>query len=413
MGETLEVVSVCRSLPTPVDPSGGVFVLNRLEAMAKQANVRIVQPVPYTPGVKPLPEWAKQPTRELRGLTITHAPMLYLPGVLKSLDGMWLERAIAPVIRRMHGERPAHLIDAHFGYPEGVGCVRLGRRMNLPTFITVRGFENEYVEKPRIGEQLVSAMRTAAGCICVSDSLRQLLLKHGVRGERVSVVHNAIDSATYRTGSRDEARRKLGIALDAPLVVSVGHLVSRKRHHVLLDAFATARAANPNANLVIIGARSFEPTYPAELESRARELGIAGATRFLGNIPPREVVAWLQAADIFALGTAREGCCNAVLEALATGLPVVTTPAGDNEFFVRHARNGYIVPIDDAAAFGTAIDDALARKDWDRAAISRELVEQVGAWSDVAARALAFMRERMSAAGAAGGGTTLAAAAHG
>jgi teichuronic acid biosynthesis glycosyltransferase TuaC len=400
-------------LPTPADPSGGIFVLNRLEAMSKQANVRIVQPVPYTPGVKPLPEWAKQPTRELRGLTITHAPMLYLPGVLKSLDGMWLERSIAPVVRRMHSERHADLIDAHFGYPEGVGCIRLGRRMNLPTFITVRGFENEYVSKPRIGEQLISAMRTADGCISVSDSLRQLLLKHGVRSERVSVVHNAIDSATYRPGPRDDARRKLAIPLDAPLVVSVGHLVSRKRHHVLLDAFASARAANPNASLVIIGARSFEQSYPAELEARARELGIAGATRFLGNIPPREVVDWLQAADIFALGTAREGCCNAVLEALATGLPVVTTPAGDNEYFVHHARNGYIVPIDDVAAFGTAIDDALARKDWDRAAISRELVEQVGAWSDVAARVLAFMRERLPGAGSAGTPATLAAAAHG
>jgi glycosyltransferase involved in cell wall biosynthesis len=170
--------------------------------------------------------------------------------------------------------------------------------------------------------------------------------------------------------------------------------VSRKRHHVLIEAFAKVREHFPAASLAIIGARSFEAAYPDRLADLVRRFGLQDHVRFVGNIPPRDVAVWLQAADVFALGTAREGCCNAVLEALATGVPVVTTPAGDNEFFVQNDINGCIVQIDDAAAFATGIESAL-RRSWDRPAIGRRLFEQAGSWSGVAERVLAFMTERL------------------
>src|SRR6185437_2497675 len=111
----LRIVSVCRSLPTPADPSAGIFVLNRLAAISQAADIRVVQPVPYLPLGQPLPPWARAPSHRLGELEVEHAPMLYVPGVLKSLDGDWLARSIAPLIERMHASRPIDLIDAHFG----------------------------------------------------------------------------------------------------------------------------------------------------------------------------------------------------------------------------------------------------------------------------------------------------------
>jgi len=116
--------------------------------------------------------------------------------------------------------------------------------------------------------------------------------------------------------------------------------------------------------------------------------------RFVGNIPPVQVADWLRASDAFALGTAREGCCNAVLEALATGTPVVTTPAGDNAFFVKHTRNGMIVPIDDADAMAQALSTTLNTQ-WEREEIARALAAQVGSWDSVATRVLEFFRSRL------------------
>ncbi len=395
MARELRIVSVCRSLPTPDDPSSGIFVLNRLAAMRAQADVQVIQQIPFFPGVKPRPDWARAPGRRIGELPIAHAAMFYTPGVLKTLDSYWLQRAVGPVIEQLLRERPIDAIDAHFGYPEGVSCVRIARRLGIPVFITIRGFEAEYVLKKGIGGQLVAALRAATGCISVSHSLRKLALSCGVPPERVRVVHNAIDSQVFNWGEPREARARLAFPQDRPLIVSVGHLISRKRHHVLLDAFASVRRAVPDAALAIIGGSAFERAYPDELVARARSLGVLESTRFLGNLAPAAVADWLRAADVFALATAREGCCNAVLEALAAGVPVVTTDVGDNAAFVRNEVNGDIVPVDDPAALAQGIERSLRARHWDRRKISRELLNEVGSWDGVAARALDFMRERI------------------
>jgi glycosyltransferase involved in cell wall biosynthesis len=391
----LRIASVCRTLPTPDDPSAGVFVLNRLAAMARQADVHAVQPQPYFPMVRPLPRWARAATRTVGELSVEMAPMFYLPKVMKSLDAMWLRRSVRGPLVREHRRRPFDLVDAHFGYPEGAACVELARQLGVPAFITVRGFENEYLEIPGVREPLEQALRTADGCICVSHSLAELIQRHGVPPERVRVVHNAIEREVFRPGDRGEARARLGLPVDVPLVVSVGHLVSRKRHHVLIEAFAQMRREFPTAQLAIIGAVAFEPAYPDQLKRLAVDLGVAEAVRLVGNRPQAEVVEWLNAADLFALGTAREGCCNAVLEALAMGLPMVTTPAGDNAHFVKDGENGYLVPVDDADAMAAALGKALQRRDWDRLKISRSLA--VGSWDDVARDVVTFFRERLAA----------------
>lgn len=388
----LRVVSVCRSLPTPDDPSSGIFVLNRLAGMARHSTVRVLQPVPYFPVAKPLPAWARQGKRMVGSIQVEPAPMFYLPGVLKTLDAGWLAQSVERTIRDQHANLGVDVIDAHFGYPEGTACVRIGQRLGVPTFVTVRGFENEYLQMPNLRPKVLEALHGATGCVCVSHFLKDLVLREGVPEDRVRVVHNAIEREVFKPGDRIAARRALGIDDAVPLVVSVGHLVSRKRHHVLIEAFARMRETYPDAVLAIIGAESFETAYPGELQALAARVAPGGAVRFVGNVPQTQVVRWLQAANVFALGTAREGCCNAVLEALAVGTPVVTTPAGDNAYFVRDGVSGYIVPVDDASAMAQRIGDALARPDWDAQAISAGL--DVGDWTKVGEDVLAFFAER-------------------
>ena len=396
MSPGLNIVSVCRSLPTPDDPSAGVFVLNRLAAMSEIANVRVIQPVPYLPVATKLPDWARATQRRLGELEIVHAPMPYVPGVLKSLDGMWLARAIAPIVDSMHAAARIDILDAHFGYPDGAGCMRVARRLNLPVFITLRGFEQERVHEFIVGRELITAMRRAVGCVAVSHTLAALAVRSGVDPQHVRVVHNAIDSETFHSGDRAAARKRLMLAPDQPLVVSVGHLISRKRHHVLIDAFAELRRQMPDAALAILGARSFEPRYPDQLISQVRALELEGAVRFVGNLPQRQVVDWLLAADAFVLLSAREGCCNAVLEALAVGVPVVATGAGDNAVFVQPGINGDIVPLDDAPAVTRSLMTVLNRKDWNRRQISEVLISQVGSWQVVAERVIGFFNEMLA-----------------
>jgi glycosyltransferase involved in cell wall biosynthesis len=177
----------------------------------------------------------------------------------------------------------------------------------------------------------------------------------------------------------------------------VARLISLKRHHVLLDAFARLRRQRPDARLAIVGGESFEPRYPEQLRAQAEALGVAAAVHFVGNLPPAKVADWLQAADLFALLSTREGCCNAVLEALATGVPAIVTPVGDNAHFVVPGQNGDIVCVDDSGATADALLRGLQPGKWNRQEIAQRLARQVGDWGTVAGRVLEFFRQRLQA----------------
>lgn len=390
----LRILSISKSLPTPTQPSNGVFVFRRLQAMRRLAEMRVVQPVPYFPLVRPLPAWAGA-SRKVGELAIEPAPMPYIPGVLKGLDGWLLGHAVSRHLPTSELRGYIDLIDAHFGYPDGVGAVRFARAAGIPAFVTVRGNETEYLRDDSVRGQLVDALKQAAGCVCVSRSLKRLLIEQGVPASGIAVVQNGIDRQLFRPGNRSAARKRLGVNVEGRLIVSVGMLIERKRHHVLIKAMPAIRERFPDARLAVLGGeRGDEPQYLRKLKSVARDCGVEGAVEFPGALPPEQVIPWLQAADTFALCTEREGCCNAVLEALATGLPVVTTPVGENAHYVQDGRNGFLVPVDDVAATARGIISALDRS-WNSQQISDGL--QVSSWDGVAVKVVDFLRSRLEA----------------
>lgn len=394
-GNGLQVASVSRVLPAPGNPSAGQFVARRLEGMARHAKLRMVQPIPYFPGIRPLPSWAREAAHPIDAGDVEHAPMLYLPGVLKSLDGRWLSRSVSGAIRRMKAEGQIDVVDAHFAFPDGVGCVRVARRLGIPVFVTVRGVEVDQLQRRSLRRQIVTALGAATGVVSVSHTLRDILVNAGVDGSAIRVIPNAVDREMFRPGERCEARLRLGLPPDGRLVVSVGNLVELKRHDVLVEALARARQDVPDLMLAILGGGDAQRGYSARLEGLAARLGISDAVRIVGRVPASRVADWLQASNLFALATSREGCCNAVLEALACGIPVVTTPAGDNAHFVRDGVNGRLVPIDDAESLARALVETLRRVTWDPRSISATLA--VGDWNTVGRQVIDFFTERMAA----------------
>ena len=275
------------------------------------------------PVLRRLPAWAREPTHGAdRACEIEHAPMFYVPGVLKTADAMWLARAIAGRIAgaaRTAADRPDRRALRLPGRCRHA-CASRGA-CGIPLFITIRGFENEFCTAvPASGRSSSTALRA-------SDRLRQrqsfaAALAIAPRRRRAnacasSTTRSTLDSSIRAT--RDAARAQLGIDPSQTAVVSVGHLISRKRHHVLIEAFARVRARLPDATprdhgRAVVRAATIRRSSK---RSSARSDLARHVRRFVGNVPPTTVATWLRAADVFALGTAREGCCNAVLEALA------------------------------------------------------------------------------------------------
>ena len=303
--------------------------MRRLAAMSRKARVQALQPVPWFPILRPRPGWCREGQREVDGVCIRSLGMFYIPKYFKSLDAYWLYRSIIGELSALRRRGSLHVIDAHFAYPDGVGCVMAARQLGLPVVVTVRGVEEEYLEEASIGVKIRDALANADGCICVSHSLRERMIEAGVPESRTRVIHNGVDRGVFAPGNRESARAELGIGQGERLIVSVGNLLSVKCHDVLLRAFAALQQKMSKTRLVIIGGASYEPGEPDRLKRLCSELGIASRVRFAGRLPTAAVAAWLRAADAFALASRREGCCNALLEALSTGVPAVVTAVGD------------------------------------------------------------------------------------
>jgi glycosyltransferase involved in cell wall biosynthesis len=319
--------------------------------------------------------------------------MFYLPGVVKGLDGFWLRNCLLAELRRGRRDRRVDLIDAHFEYPEGVGSVQAARVLGLPVFVTLRGLLTKYLKSPSRRSQCLRALREATGIISVAHSLKRTAEANGIDGSKIRVLPNAVDSQTFAPGPRAEARAALGIGPEETRIVTVGHVQPVKGQVDLVAALALVKARRGLAQLVMIGDDRYDPSYTRMVRDRIAEAGLEAEVSLLGSQPPERVATWLRAADLFVLPTHHEGCCNAVLEALACGTPVVTTPVGDNADYVGEA-SGFITPVGDVPALAGAIVAALDRP-WDRPAIAAPVTART--WDHVAEETVAFFRERLEA----------------
>jgi glycosyltransferase involved in cell wall biosynthesis len=181
------------------------------------------------------------------------------------------------------------------------------------------------------------------------EALREQMMREaGVDPERVQSVPTGIDLAYFQPGDRRAARAQLELPLAAPLIGIVATLRSWKGHRYLIEALREL----PEAHLVIAG----DGPQRDALEAQVAQLGMQARVRFAGN--RRDVAPWLQALDIFALPSyANEGVPQALMQAMACALPVVTTPVGSIGEIVTHEETGLMV----APQSTPALRDALAR----------------------------------------------------
>ncbi len=359
--------------PSTARPGAGLFIRERMFRVAQHRPLVVVSPQPWFPG-----QWLIRrlrpgyrphaPTLEIQqGIRVYHPRFLSVPGMLRQLDGWSMALGSFLLLRRLKSEG-AHLIDAHFAYPDGEAAARLGHWLGLPVTITLRGTEVPHSKNPALRPRLAHALKSAAHVFAVSDSLRQLAIELGVAADKTEVVGNGVDTTRFYPIDRAEARNRYGLPMNAKVLISVGGLVERKGMHRVIDCLPALLKHHPDLHYLIVGGGSPEGDMRAELDAQVARLGLADHVHFLGTLPPDELKWPLSAADVFVLSTRNEGWANVFLEAMACGLPVVSTDVGGNAEVVCRAELGSIVPFGDAAALRQALDAALG-KDWDRTAI--------------------------------------------
>lgn len=357
----MKVLVLTTLYPSAADPLHGVFVENRLRHLVASGEVeaRVVAPVPWFPlraGVfGRYATFARTPRAEERhGLPVLHPRYLVLPRVgWTSVPGR-LARAGLRAARALQREGfDCDLIDAHYFFPDGVAAAHVARILDKPLVVTARGTDlNVIARQPRAREQVREACRTAGGLVAVSRPLASRLEELGAEPGRIRVLGNGVDGAVFHPAAdRDALRAELGV--DGPLVLSVGRLVAMKGHALLVRALTRLGGTR----LALVG----DGPEREALGALAREVGVEDRVRFLGRLPQEEVARWHAAADVVALASDNEGCPNALLEALASGTPVVASAVGGVPDIVADPVAGRLVARREPAAFAEALELVLAR----------------------------------------------------
>jgi glycosyltransferase involved in cell wall biosynthesis len=189
-------------------------------------------------------------------------------------------------------------------------------------------------------------MRYANRVIAVSEAMGEQLCRAGIDPRKITTVHNAIDAESFRcrdNEARARLRAELGIG-DECVFVSIGRLSPEKGHTYLIDAFSIVNERFPNTCLLLCG----NGVEEAKLRYQVKSLGLAESVVFAGF--RSDVANVLNAADVMVLPSLSEGLPNAVLEAFASGTPVIATRVGGVPELVFHEETGLLAEPIDAAS---------------------------------------------------------------
>lgn len=180
--------------------------------------------------------------------------------------------------------------------------------------------------------------------IVPSNFLKEIVSNWGVHRDKIAVIYNAF-TPPQTTMSRSALREKFG--LSGRVLMSVGRLVPWKGFEALIALMPKLRVHYHDAVLLIAGDGPDAPKLLKLIHAHKAELYV----RLLGKVDQKELFGYIVASDVFVLNTSYEGLSHQLLEVMALGTPIVTTPAGGNKELITHDINGYLVYHNDAESY--------------------------------------------------------------
>jgi glycosyltransferase involved in cell wall biosynthesis len=357
----MRVLVLTNLFPNPLQPDRAPFNRQQIAALAAAHDVRVIAPMSWTQ------EWksrrggagrAQLPgdRRIVRdGMVVDHPPYVFTPKVMRGMYGKFLVASIRGTFERVLIEHRPEIVLGCWAYPDGWAAVHLAREAGVPVVIKVQGSD-----VLRVGtsgarfRRTCEALRGADAVVAVSRHLGERVVSMGVPTSSVHVVYNGVDSSRFCPGSRDAARKALGIEGDEPLITFVGNLVEVKGVDVLIRALGTVRQRGVRFRGAIVG----DGPLRGSLERLIESCGLRDCVRLIGSCPLERVPLWHQATDLLVVPSRSEGIPNVIREAQACGTPFLASDVGG---VAEVASAEALVPPDDVAALAERIGQVLDR----------------------------------------------------
>ena len=316
----MEILTITSLFPNKEDPNRGIFVLNRIKAIQKYANIEVIAPIAWFPFVKKNKVRGVPFKKEIEGLTVYHPKFFSIPKFFKFLDGWFFYFSLRKYAKKI---KKADIIDSHFAWPDGYGTWLAAKKYNKKFSITLHGSDVNYkLKKKIIKNKIIKMLNNANLIITVSKGLKRVASQYIKKD--IKVISNGVDANLFKLIAQKKAREELKLPLNKKIILSVGRPFKLKGFFELVEA-----AKDLNANIYLIG-----KDKKKELLNFIKKNNINNV-KLIGEVKHKELYKWYSSADIFILVSHSEGWPCSVMEALACGKPCVVTEEAAGEFITK------------------------------------------------------------------------------
>lgn len=344
---TMRLLFISNLFPDSREPYRGLDNATILHGLADEKwSVRVLALRPSLPTFRKM---AMARAGDMR-LSPRFVPVPYVPHFGSRVNHMLYAWALKPELERLRGEFDVVLTS--WIYPDSCAIARIA---DFPFVSIAQGSDVHQYLKDRVRRQVIlSHMPKAATIITRSGDLARRLAEAGLDATRIHAVYNGIDLKNFRPpepGEKEALRDELGIPKEAPLVLFVGNFLPIKNPLVVIEGHRAIRTMLPQAWLVLIGGGPMEKEMRASIRQNAK---------FVGRQDSVQVARWMRAADCLILPSENEGVPNVILEAFASGLPVVASRVGGIPEVLNKNYGRLIEP--EAKALAEAVIEVIAEK---------------------------------------------------
>lgn len=258
-------------------------------------------------------------------------------------------------VKQLLKEEKADIVQTTLFYADVIGSLA-ARLAGIKNILSWEAITQPYNFKHLAAYRL--AGKAFQYSIAVSHAIQnQVIVERHLPPRKTLTIPYGIDLEHFTPRTNPKWRKEMGFKPTDLLLGTIARLTRQKGHAFLLDAVPAILKQFPQAHFLLVG----DGPLNEKLQSHANRLGVGNAVHFLGF--RRDVREILNALDVFVLPSLYEGLPNAVLEAMACGLPVVATHVDGTPEAVRHHQTGILVPPENAGELARALTDLLARPD--------------------------------------------------
>ncbi len=314
------------------------------------------------------------------------------------------------------------VIHAHNTYPTAYTAACLKRFRNIPLVVTPHGEDIHVVPEigrglrldPHLKPKIGKALQRAEILTAISASVETSLLEAGGLRAKIRRIPNGVDVKRFQQTGLLDVRKRLGVAEDSRIIVTVGNYRPVKGHEVLVRSMPFILAQEPHAQLIIVGSHN-EALYPLIKELNLQEkvtlpgpiglpgVGSSGKQSFPADLRSDFLAAIYHTSDVYVssgIGEGAEGLSLAVLEAMAAGLPVVASDISGNRDVIRNGESGFLVPPVSPVGLADAVLRVLSNSELQQVMRGRALaVAKQYEWTPIALQYLAVYDEARELSG--------------